>query len=139
MMQMYDCMSESGFVGELASEDDPQGGAEIAFPGVPKEQQSELDAAWQACREAVGSPDVDFSDPAVLRETYEWLHGQYDCLVDAGFDMPAAPSWVTFQDQYATSGAITWDPVGDATSPGTGDRQTHSAALEACPRSTTDW
>jgi hypothetical protein len=137
---IYNCMLDAGWQGVLGDEDNPTGGNEIGFPAVPDEQRPALNAALSQCIADLGPMDTGFDDPTVLRETYEWMMGQYDCLVDAGYSMPEPPSWTVFNDTYKSEGAVLWDPIGDAAEsrPST-QSNSLAAAQAACPNSTAWW
>jgi hypothetical protein len=68
---------------------------------------------------------------ASVTAEYEWLLGQYRCLVAAGFTMEPAPSLETVLDEWRAKGYGSFDPVGMAGN--------YGAALAACPRSTEEW
>lgn len=139
VMAIYTCMLDAGWQGVLSDEENPAGGNEIGFP-VPDEQRPALNAALSQCIADLGPADTGLDDPVVLRETYEWLMGQYGCLIDAGYLIPEPPSWTVFEDTYETQGAVLWDPIGDAAESRPSTQLNSVAEAQAmCPSSTAQW
>ncbi|MCL2594628.1 MAG: hypothetical protein FWD83_03795 [Promicromonosporaceae bacterium] len=79
-------------------------------------------------------------------EMYAWLEGQFQCFVNAGFDMVPMPSRDLFLDEmtrYGYAMAVidlvrsAWESIVDAE----GNSSTYQWAdlLALCPRSTEEW
>lgn len=137
MTAMAVCMTDRGFE-PVFERSDENPGSGLGFPGVPPEQQSELQEALDQCGAEIDVAPLPVKDDEFQRETYEWLLGQRDCLASAGFAMPPAPSFATFADQMEAGGNIPWSPLLDATD-NAADPSLQRRALEACPFTTERW
>lgn len=137
LVELAACLEQDGY--EVAFErSEFNAGTGLAFPGVPSEQQSELNNAIKLCGEQIGPIALPIHEEAFQQETYAWLVGQRRCLEEAGYQMPAAPSYAVFVEQMRTTGFPQWSPIADATG-SSDDPANQAGALRACPMTTETW
>lgn len=115
----------------------------VVVPGPPNDSpsfgvssegvgQDRVDEVLLACDAEVGT----FYTPPATEESvtaqYQWLVGQYRCLVAAGFPAEEPPSLQFVVDQWKTKGHFQYDPMSSL-------MEQYDAALAACPRTTQEW
>lgn len=128
------CLNRAGVDAHVTT--DPYNpGASIDLPGMNADDQATL----SACAESGPNIAPPLHDPAFRADAYRWIHGQYECLVGAGFTMPPAPSFEDFESEIDQLGAVGWNPISDATDATGAEHVGQGAALLACPADTVTW
>lgn len=94
--------------------------------------QDRVDEVLALCDEEVGVLYTPPATEASMTDEYEWLVGQYECLVAAGFPAAEPPPLEVVLDRWRTGGHSTYDPMATLL-------DQYDAALAACPRTTAEW
>ena len=115
----------------------------VVVPGDPNDSpsfgvssegvgQDRVDEVLARCDADVGTLHTPPATQATVAEEYDWLVGQYRCLVAAGFAAKEPPSLEEFLEQWGTRNHISYDPLSTL-------MDQYDAALAACPRTTESW
>jgi len=108
--------------------------------------EARFDEVSAHCHEVIGHFEPPTLSEEAAIELYIWLEGQFQCFVDAGFDMEPLLSRELFLDEAARYGhaRTVVDPVGHAWESiidASGNSATYQwdELLALCPRSTEEW
>ena len=121
--QLAGCVREAGFDVTVF----PPDGMSV---DAPPEQQSEVAAIQDECRESLGVFQFEELTDADYDTLYEASLENARCLTDLGYDIPPAPSRQAFQDTYES------DPWLPYSSPGLAalGPEEFAKAEEECPQ-----
>ncbi len=129
---VVDCLNDDGWGAEIITTE--SGDTSVTAPGVATlEQQQEFLAASSACTAAL-PPIPEARSDEELQEQYDHWIAQHACLTDAGYELPAQPSYQAYRDQLQ-SGEWISEPFGLLTI----DPEELEAAYERCPPDPEAW
>ncbi|KRC62690.1 hypothetical protein ASE14_02375 [Agromyces sp. Root81] len=122
--QLAECVREAGFDVTVF----PPDGMSV---DAPPEQQSEVAAVQEACRQSLGVFQFEELTDADYDTLYELTLENAKCLTELGYDIPPAPSRQVFQDTYDSD---PWLPYSSPELAELGPKE-FAKAEEKCPQS----
>ena len=130
-LSIHACLLDAGWETELVTKDD--GSVSLQAPGVTsadlREQFLEASDECNASMPAIPVPESD----AELQQFYVTWTDVHSCLVDAGYDIDAPPSYQTFVDEYHAGNGSS-DPYFLIA-----DRTAREQARTVCPKNPDSW
>ncbi|MFD1491883.1 hypothetical protein [Microbacterium wangchenii] len=128
------CLREAGVDAHVRRESHNTG-VSIEMGGMGTNEQQAL----SACASSIADIAPPIQDAGFRADAYQWIHGQYDCLLGAGFALPAAPTLEEFENEIEQLGAVGWNPISDAADIIGSEHAGQARALDACPADTPIW